>query len=236
VLFSMAPEAAAQSCAEDANCEVRQICNDDGDCASQPCQRDAECGQNGLCLDSGRCGSLNQCYRDSDCGGGGWWCADAYGCFFDELLCNQDEDCAFGLPCTQGQCGYEGCSRDNECDNNLVCMAGECINIDNGCAVDRNCPQGELCNNAGRCAAPTGCVRDDVCELDELCSDDGDCVPYLINVEPVQDFCRNADDCRSNEICFENVCTDAPAPAPLCGQGGLAAMAVLMGLIRKRSR
>ena len=107
-------------------CECSQDCVDEV-CvaAAQGCAEDAECTsmQTPFCLE-GRC---SQCGQDSDCAGAGTQCVAGV-CM---AACAIDENCPLLHACQDSVCVDVGCATDRECvfvtgDSQARCAEGEC--------------------------------------------------------------------------------------------------------------
>jgi len=125
-------------------CDLEEICTDDGACR-QECQ--------GLCTPE---------TEEQDCGAG-LRCDGACRC----VQCLDSGDCGAGLVCNirSGRCQSENlCFSDDDCDSPLVCDARTalCQVPPPPCDDDFDCPVAEICNlvNA-RCELPGGACFDD---------------------------------------------------------------------------
>ena len=123
-------------------------------CAPVPlCAGDADCA-NGLACDAGRClPPPPQCLVDLNCVGENEVCEEGQ-CVEVLPECAEDEDCdePAGEICFEEQCIIIGpppdCQQDNECARGLRCVEGNCIEPPPECEQNEDCLEdGQICRN-----------------------------------------------------------------------------------------
>lgn len=189
----------AQACADDFDCPVGLICIDQACVEPEACLTDDDCPGELVCRGEACVPGASACVADPDC-------PDGQIC--EEELCRTgcrvDADCPQGRLCEPEafvcftpieDCGGE-CPMFTRCDMGT----GDCV-PDGTCAEDGDCLDGQLCDDGecvdlgDRCEINADCPDDQFCDRDM-----GLCVPG----------CRQANQCRIEEVCVDGECTEAP--------------------------
>ncbi len=187
------------------------------------CTSDFDCDFGQFCVDEFCSDPGSECDIDDDCAGD-LVCRRGF-CLEDEGVCAEDGDCGEGEICQEQRCRV-GCREDGQCPEGRVCDPGSlvCIeppedcggmcpehtecNQNNGeCEPDGTCTDEDDCLDDQRCDAGVcvdlgdACERNDDCDDGQFCNrDEGRCVPG----------CRQANECRIEEVCVAGQCTDPP--------------------------
>jgi hypothetical protein len=201
-------------CFEDKNCGSGHYCDVcAGVCRAmkelcEPCASRKECVDDGACVDfkTGGRYCLRACVADPGCPQPGYLCQSIAGIAVKQcvplsglcekpVLCEADDECAYGEICTQGKCAA-GCSSDAVCADGFVCASFRCVAA---CDDALNpCPGEQVCEN-GHCGLEGGCLEPSDCDEPETYCDLGDntCKPGCLT-----DF-----DCKSSaKQCQGGVC------------------------------
>ncbi|MBI5159227.1 right-handed parallel beta-helix repeat-containing protein [Candidatus Micrarchaeota archaeon] len=107
-----------------------------------------------------------------------------------QLECVNNEDCARGEACVEGQCAPQegGCIFDSECAENQICQGGICRARPEGCPV---CPQNLNCDPLVlSCKTPCAFVQE--------CAPDQACEEFCTEFHP---SCQSNEDCAQGEHC-----------------------------------
>ncbi|MEC7751282.1 MAG: hypothetical protein VX405_07260 [Myxococcota bacterium] len=197
-----------QSCAEDADCPDRYVCDSDKNiCVEGAPEPQVECRDDEDCDRGLRC-VASRCEPPAEIDG----------------LCGEDSDCDDNMICDEQQCRPGECTPDRGCDDEEECVHGRCRPVDpsdcmeEGCPGDAVChpdlrrcldPDPDQCRENGDCRRNQQCVegrcvdgRAEVCEADEDCDLGLICDPLLHTCRPqVGETCANDEDCGIDERC-----------------------------------
>jgi hypothetical protein len=148
---------------------VRQGCQEDGDCAEFQqcivasgicaCTDDNACDGSEFCNIAGRCQALSECFSNDDCRTpdnlNGMCDVNTGACvtLSPLLQCTLDSHCGFGAIC-EGQRCQTGCREDGDCPIGDPCINNQCDARPGACTTDAFCRAGELCNTTTLTCTP----------------------------------------------------------------------------------
>ncbi len=232
---------ACWSCGDPAGPEVAPL---DGGFTDKGCGTDFDCNLGDFCIRNECVPPGVECVEEGDC-------AEGFECHAGYCLesmgggCASDEECGAGEICEDEECLF-GCREDADCGEGRECNTNthQCFAPPEDCGGA--CPAHTLCDTrTGVCVADGTCGDDGDCQDQERCEGEV-CVEGRRCARSVEcpggqrcdralgacvEGCRQANECRIEEICVEGACTtevpecDADALEP--NQGPEQASALL---------
>ncbi|XP_003375404.1 squash family serine protease inhibitor [Trichinella spiralis] len=206
-------------------CKMHDDCDDSMLCMNNECLdaiiTEKDCSQDSECPDGG--------CRDTIC----WKLVD-FNAGRPQSSCRKHSDCSGQLICHKGTCqsgkpSDDECNSDLDCPRTHRCKLGLCWEIpDSNCELHSDCDHYSICKKSQcRLAQPyeKKCLNDDHCELGDYCKLEicwnvmsecrvhEDCdEQYLCHngacrqAEPNGEECFNENDCKTNEMCYGELC------------------------------
>ncbi len=202
---------------EDVPCPFGQFCSDEGTCVFkiEQCEDDTDCEETEVCDLENKICSVAQLP-----------CTDTFACPISQN-CNT----LTGFCEPESICSRDGCSVGQTCNPTTeVCTATRCLEgrsdcpirftcsprlgsgsegvCEKGCLGEGDCPQEEFClivqnNEKGRCIP--SCVQDRDCPFGSRCVRSNSS-----SICEKENPCINDAECRSDEICSSQRCTQPP--------------------------
>ena len=228
--------AAGRSCQNARQCGSNALCSK-GHCRLG-CEKSEQCDPQQACV-HGRCQSpcalYGVCGRRSFCSVRNHTahceCPEGYRgnpnllCTRAPAECSVDTDCQRGQICESSQC-VNGCREDHNCLSDQACLAGQC---GNPCLQRNSCGQHTRCYvylHRARCECELGFAGNPYSSCDLIpknhCGADTSCgLGYICEKNRCQFGCRSEVNCRFEQACINQQCSNPCEIFGACGRGAI---------------